>query len=277
MDAVVARKCWRTLEPYHGLIYFLPEAGDAFTAIGLDPRHHYFASRAAPMGAVPAEVVVATFFNFAPGVVHHAMDGVWDRVAPEALLAARLDAADAALRRALGPDVTSAETAEAAELATTAAAACTSPGRPLYAGHATLPWPEPAHLRLWHAITLLREHRGDGHIAALVLEGIDGGEALVLHGATGEVPVDLLRATRGWPEDEWAGAVSRLRARGWVAEDASLTDVGRGVREAVEQRTDEAALAPWAGLGAEGCDRLRALVRPWSRTIVEGGTFSALP
>lgn len=265
---------WRTLEPYHGLIYFVPEGDAAYDALGLQGRGGYFASRSAPMGAVTADVVIATFFNFAPDLVHRAMDGVWDRVSPARVIEARVGAADTALRRLLGDVFLNApEMQEAADLAAEAALACTPNGRPLYAGHAALAWPEPPHLRLWHAITLLREFRGDGHVAALVLAGVDGCEALVLHGASGEVAPEVLQSTRAWSDDDWTAAVLRLEARGWLAEDGTLTEEGRGARATVEARTDEAAVLPWLALGDGRCDRLRDLVRPWSKALVGSGLF----
>jgi hypothetical protein len=269
-----ARKQWRTLEPYHGLIYFVPEADAAYAQLGLEGRSGYFASRSAPMGAVATDVVVATFFNFAPDLVHRAMAGVWDRLAPAQVVEARFAAADAALRRLLG-DVflTAPEMREAAELAHEAALACTPNGRPLFAGHAALDWPDAPHVRLWHAITLLREFRGDGHVAALVLAGLDGCEALVLHGASGEVAPEVLQATRAWSADDWTAAVLRMEARGWLAEDGSLTDEGQAARATIESRTDEAAMLPWLALGDGRCDRLRELVRPWSKALVGSGLF----
>src|SRR5688572_12462809 len=141
MEPVMARKMWRTLEPYHGMIYFAPEATAAYEALGVMGFDGYFASRAAPMGAVPAEVVVATFFNFNPAIVHQAIPAAWQVTTPEALLEARLVAAAQALRRAAGDLLDDPGVPRAAELARTAAAACTVAGRPLYAGHAGLPWP----------------------------------------------------------------------------------------------------------------------------------------
>jgi hypothetical protein len=275
-EPVLARKMWRTLEPYHAMIYFVPEAETAYAAVGLRGRRAgYFASRSAALGIVPVEVVIATFFNFSPALVRRAMAGVWNALTPEALVAARLHAADAALRRILDDRVHGREVAEAAELAREATTACTVEGRPLFAGHAALPWPTEPHLVLWHAITLLREHRGDGHVAALGAEGVSGCEALLLHAATGDVPTDLLRVSRAWPDDEWEAARSRLRARGWLAPDGSFTEAGREHRDRVEDRTDAVALPPWAHLGQERSDRLRELVRPLSRTIVEASTFAA--
>jgi hypothetical protein len=268
-----ARKTWRTLEPIHGMIYFAPEAQARYEALDLHGRSGYFASRAAPMGPVSAPVVIATFFNFEPGLVRDSMRGVWDRVAPGALLDARLAAADDALRRAV-PDGWPADAmAEAAALARRAADAAAEhlEGRPLFAGHAGLPWPDESHLVLWHAQTLLREFRGDGHIAELVVRDISGIEALVLHAATGEVPRGALQATRRWDDDAWATAVDALASRGWVDADGTFTDAGRGVRGEIEAGTDRLASAPYAALGEDGCARLRELARPWSKAIVAGG------
>ena len=272
MEAVVARKCWRTLEPYHGLIYFAPEAGAAYLEVGLEPEQHYFASRAAPMGAVGADVVVATFYNFHPPLVHAAIPAAWERATPSAIVQARLRGADAVLRRVLGDDVGSSGVSEAAELARAAAeAAGPAAGRPLFAGHAQLPWPDEDHLVLWHAISVLREFRGDGHIAALLADSVGPCEALVMHGASGDVPASILKTTRAWPDDDWAAAEEGLRVRGWLDGEGGLTDEGRRHRQWVENRTDELALAPWRELGEERCDRLRELVRPLSKTIVEQG------
>jgi hypothetical protein len=273
MEPVVARKMWRTLEPYHGLIYFAPEATAAYEALGVIGFDGYFASRAAAMGPVPAEVVVATFFNFNPDVVRSAIPAAWSAATPEQLVDARRAAADAALRRATGSDLGSPEVARAAELARAAADGCTAPGRPLYAAHASLSWPSEPHLALWHAITLLREFRGDGHLAALVDAGLDGVDALVLHAASGEVARAALQTTRGWRDEDWHASVDRLAARGVVDGEGAFTEVGAALRQHIEDRTDALALAPWEALGADGCDELRSLVRPLSRAIVEGGTF----
>lgn len=273
MEPLMARKMWRTLEPYHGLIYFAPEATSAYEALGVMGFDGYFASRAAPMGAVPAEVVMATFFNFDPELVRAAIPAAWDAATPEQLVAARLDAADVALRRATGSDLDTPDVARAAELATIAAEACTAAGRPLYAGHASLEWPLPAHLALWHAISLLREFRGDGHIACLVEAGLDGLDALLSHAASGEVPRAALQSSRGWSDEAWDGALAALVDRDLLTSDGSFTDAGAALRQHIEDRTDELALAPWAALGQDGCDELRALVRPLSRAVVESGTF----
>ncbi len=275
MEPNVARKTWRTLEVYHGAIYFVPEARDAYAAIGVTDRMMgYFGSRAAPLGRVPAEVVISTFFNFHPKLVSDRIPAVWNIVTPDQILGARFSAADAMLRRILGTAIDSPEMAEAARLARSAAEQCTPDGRTLYAGHASLNWPSQPHLALWHAITLLREYRGDGHIAAMTAEGLDGCEALVTHAASGDVPAATLKTSRQWPDDEWNAAVERLRSRGWIVSESEFTPEGAEHREWIETRTDELALPPWEAIGEIGCSRLRELVRPYSRTIVESGELA---
>jgi hypothetical protein len=288
----IARKTWRTLEPIHAMVYFAPEAARSYSALGFSTESGYFVSRAAPMGAVDAATVVATFFNFEPGLVHGCMDGAWSIAAPETVSAARTEVADKALRRMLGDLVESKEMSRAAELARTAAEAATRrpEGRPLFAGHAALSWPRPPHLVLWHAQTLLREYRGDGHIAALVAHDLDPVEALVLHGASGEAAVELLRATRGWPDADWDAAVGRLLARGWLSPDAeepspqeppggdgtgvpALSPEGLAARRAVEAATDRMAAIPYAALGESACAELRALARPFSQAVVAASGF----
>ena len=215
MDSLLARKMWRTLEPYHGLVYFAPEAAAAYDgARRARARRLLRRPRSAPMGAVPAEVVIATFFNFNPDLVHHAIPAAWEATTPAAAARGPPRRGRRALRRTLGDLLDDPGVARAAELARTATDACTVAGRPLYAGHASLPWPDAPPLALWHAISLLREFRGDGHIACLVEAGLDGIEALVVHAASGEVPGAVLQASRGWGDDAWAAAVAGLAARG---------------------------------------------------------------
>ena len=272
----MARKMWRTLEPYHGLIYFAPEATAAYEALGVHGFDGYFASRAAPMGAVPAEVVIATFFNFNPEIVHHAIPSAWEAATPAQLLDARLGAAGP------GPASPGAELLDSTAEVERSRPCCkggpgqwavTMAGRPLYAGHAGLSWPEAPHLSLWHSITLLREFRGDGHIACLVDAGLDGLDALIFHAASGEVPRAALQTSRAWSDEAWEVAVATLQVRGFVDGDGTFTEAGAALRQHIEDRTDGLALAPWAALGEEGCDELRSLVRPLSKAIVESGTF----
>jgi hypothetical protein len=273
MEQREARRMWRALETYHGMIYFVPEGPEEYTAIGIEPGPMgYFASRSAAMGGVPAEVVIATFYNFNPSLVQGVIPRAWTLASPGDIGRARRRAVDRSLQRMLGTDVARRpEVVEALALAREAAKACTIGGRPLYAGHASLDWPDEPHVALWHAISLLREFRGDGHVAALVAQGIGPLTALVLHAGSGEVPVKLLKATRAWPDDEWADEVERQRSLGWLEGDGSLTADGRDVRQRYEDATDAAALGPWEHLGEDGCARLAELGKVLSREIVAAG------
>jgi hypothetical protein len=270
----LARKMWRTLEPYHGIIYFTPKAPAAYAKLGIEGRDGYFASRAAPLGPVSAEVVIATFYNFHPGLVRHAIPASWEKASPAEILEARLGAADLALREILGENLESDEVVEAAVLAERCARIAPLAGRTLFAAHAALAWPDPPHLALWHAISLLREFRGDGHIAALVTARLDPCEALITHAGANDAGIGLsvLQQSRSWPDDEWAAAKARLTERG-LLEGEALTEAGAALRARVEAETDEAASGVWAAISVDDAERLRALVRPWSRAIVESGVF----
>jgi hypothetical protein len=277
MDPQVSRKTWKTLEPVHAMIYFVPEGPEEYGALGLDVEGNkaaaYFPARAAALGAVGPGVVQAVFFNFSALAAQFGMAGAWEATTPAALVEARLRAVDRALRRLCGDLIDTADVVEALELARTACEGCRPEGRPLYAGNADLPWPTPPHLQLWHAITLLREYRGDGHVAALTASGVSGIEAAVMHVAQGDSWTrEPLRKTRGYSTQEWDTALADLRERGWIERDGEgFTDAGRAVRQEVEDRTDVLALPPWQHLGEGGCARLRDLVRPLSKAVVEGG------
>ena len=284
MDALQARKTWRTLEPVHAMIYFVPEASRRWAAHGLEGQMGYVASRAAAMGPVPAEVVIATFFNFNPRVVRDAIPEAWARVDPAQLVDARFEAADEALRRAWGDELGSDQLAEAAALARRAAEVGRTrlEGRPLFAAWAGVDWPGEPHLDLYHAQTLLRELRGDAHVAALLLAGVDPVEALVLHAGTSgpQLPGSVLRLTRAWSDDEWHDAVDRLVGRGLVEVldgEPELTDAGATFREGIEELTDRASAFPYAALGDDGCDDLRRLARPFSRAIIDAGLLRLQP
>jgi hypothetical protein len=270
MDPLIGRKTWRTLEAYHGAIYFVPEAGEEYAKAGVtDWMSGYFASRSAAMGAVNADVVIATFFNFDHGLVRRSMDGVWNQATPSRMLEARFTAVDRMLRRHVLDDADPAQLRRAAELARIGAEAASErpEGRPLFAGHAEIEWPDDDHLVLWHAQTLLREYRGDGHLAALTAADLNGCEALVTHGAAGEVPSAVLKGSRQRTEEQWNAALESLRSRGWLDDAGEFTDVGRAGRQQIEDSTDALATRPYAAIGEDGCSELRTLVRPWSAAL----------
>ena len=271
--ARTARLTFRTAEPIHGMIYFTPHGADAYAQVGITrQRMTYFASRSAALGPVPAETVVATFFNFSPAIIRQVIPAAWDIASPAQVLAARLDAVDRSLRQAWPGEIGGPQVREAADLARRAAERATSrpQGRPLFAAHAALPWPDAPHLVLWHAQTLLREYRGDGHVALLLTEGLDGLGALITHAATGAIPAEALRTSRAWSEQEWAGGVDRARDQGWLTDspELALSEEGQRRRRSIEDRTDQLAGYPYEALGEDGCARLRELTAPLSAAVM---------
>ena len=239
------------IEPIHALTYFAPESRSAFDAAGLRGFWRgYFAGRAAPLGAAGAGLVTATFYGFHHDFVARAVPAVWDLATPASSLAARLEGVDAAL----GPIVHGLDLSAALSLLQRALDRCDDAGRPIYAANADLPWPEEAHLALWHACTLLREHRGDGHVIALASAGIDGCESHVLRVLVSGVDRSVIQPHRGWSDDEWTAASDRLRARGQL--DAST-------HAAIEAHTDALSV---------GVDDLGAL-EPIVDAVVAGGAI----
>lgn len=273
-DPQIARRTWMTLEPIHAMVYFTPHGTPIYDAVGLKGRQQYFASRAAAFGRVSPEMVTSTFFNFSPSLVRSAMTTVWDTVTPEEVVGARLRVVDASLRAAAPDLIASDTTKRAAELAKVAArSACERvDGKALFAAHASLEWPTEPHLVVWHAQTLLREYRGDLHIALLLSEGLGGLDALITHGATGVVPLALLQQLRGWSDDEWQAGIESLRSRNILTPgEVALTETGAALRQRVEDRTDELSADAWAALGDEGCRELRACARPLSAAVIDAG------
>ncbi|MPY56700.1 SCO6745 family protein [Streptomyces spongiae] len=270
------RRCHNVLNPLHSTHYFSPDLGRELAAVGVeDPGAAYFAVRAAAMGPVTAGVVTATFYNFRHELVARHVPAVWESASPSVVLAARARAVDATLRRLLGEEVlASKEVAEAAELALRAAEACGRTARPLYAAHADLPVPDEPHLALWHGATLLREHRGDGHLAVLLDAGLDPVEALVSHTATGKgmAPKWALR-TRGWARHDWDTAVARLRERGVLDSEGELTEAGVALRQEIETETDRLDRAPYEHLGAAGVERLTELAGGLLTAVLAAGAF----
>ncbi|NYI07125.1 SCO6745 family protein [Allostreptomyces psammosilenae] len=267
------RQLWHLLEPLHAALYYAPEATGEAAALGYPTESRwprYFAYRAAPLGAAGPELVSAAFYSFSPRMVREHVPAVWEVAAPERVLAARRRAMDRALRALLGDRIDSPELAEAATLARRAAEATDTAGRPMAAANVDLGWPDEPHLVLWHAATVLREHRGDGHLAALLNAGLDSVEALVSFAAVGAAPVEVF-ASRGWSEEEWGAARERLAARGWVDETGRATERGREGRDEVERRTDELAARPWRVIGQTAAERLGQLVFPIMWPVVESG------
>lgn len=270
-DGALARSMWVRYETFHDVTYFTPESRAATDELGCKGGWMgYFGMRAAPLGAATPEQVVSAFYNFHRSLVGRALPDAWRIAGPERFLAARLLGADRALRRMLGEDAVTGEAmAEAAELAVRAAGFAQTEGRPLAVANAAIPFPEQPHLALWQAATLLRESRGDGHVAALVAADLDPVETLITFGAERELDPAYLRAARGWPEPDWAAGVTRLRERGLLTGDEKLTEAGIELRRWVEERTDQAAIRPWRELGAASTARLAELLTPFALRITE--------
>ena len=268
-----ARRLHRLVEPIHLVTYFCDEPTDALMALGL--RNYwdgYFAGRAAPLGRVPAGVVHAVFYNFADGEVARHIPRVWETTTPEEALAARERGSVAALRRILGDLADAPGLARAADLAATAATSAPTEGRILYAALRTLPLPEEPVARLWHAATLLREHRGDGHIAALVAEGIGGTQAHVLHALSENIPAEKFGRIHHLAAERLARVVDGMRARGLIDASGWLSDAGRTAKERIESVTDDLAASAYSSLEPAELDQLTADLEPISATLGAAGS-----
>ncbi|WP_205447274.1 SCO6745 family protein [Candidatus Frankia alpina] len=270
-----ARRIWEVGEPVHAVIYFHP----AVPRFGAEAGSHgfwmgYIGMRAAPLGAASAATITSAFYNFAPRRIARSVPDVWAYSSPSRLLDARLAAIDVVLRELWGLDTTGVAVRRAAALAGRAAAAAVTAGRPLAAANAALPPPTEPHLALWQALTTLREHRGDGHIAALVHAEVGPCEALVLAAATGRSPGEQLRISRGWNEREWADAVRDLSARGWLTADGTLTERGAQARDAIEDATDQLAAAPYLALTVAERGDLYATLYGLAERVALGSGFT---
>ncbi|MBB5123040.1 hypothetical protein AF335_12150 [Streptomyces eurocidicus] len=271
-----ARRCAHALNSLHAIPYFTDDLAKELAEFGVtDPSGVYLASRVSPLGVVGAPVVTAVCNAFAPGFVAERVPALWDLVTPERAVEARLRSAGAALERLLGTDVVRSDAmAEAAALATRAAAAGRFPGRPLFAANAALDRPEEPHIALWHAATLLREYRGDGHVTALARFELTGVHALVIDCASDlGMAKEIVMPQRGWTEEEWATAEAELRARGLVAGDGTLTARGAEVRAEVERETDRLDREPYAFLGEADVEKLARYVHGLVGAAGRAGAF----
>jgi hypothetical protein len=265
------RAMWRLAEAYHALVYHAPERPGVYTALGLRGGWMgYFATRSAALGAVPAEVVTACFYGFAPRMVGRALPDAWRWTTPEAALAARLHVFDAALRRIHGDAPPDVETARAAATLGHVVDSLPSAGAPLFAAHRSTPRPGAAHLDLFWATTALREFRGDAHVVALRAAGLDPVESNALMVALGLVPADQQRY-RGWTDTEWAAARDRLQARGWLDAEGHVTVSGRRRRAEIEDLTDTLTTDAWAGLSDDDLAEVATDLLRVTEPIITGG------
>lgn len=273
----LARRLWWRLEPIHNVTYFSPEPITALKEAGYKGFWMgYFAGRAAPLGPVSADIVTATFYNFSPTHVGRAIPDAWSFAPPDAALEARQRGSVAALTRAFEAAGVGDSDPDAAQLARRAAESAPLEGRALYAANRSLPWPDDPVAALWHAATLLREHRGDGHVAALTAAAIGGREANVLQVAAGLVTRDVIFLARQYDDAEWEASTAGLTDRGLLGEDGALSTEGEAIKADIEDRTDRAALAAYDVLDDAEIEQLLDALTPLARAVVATGDIPAV-
>lgn len=271
-----ARRCAQALNALHSIPYFTADLGAELAPFGVtDHSSVYLAGRASPLGVTGPAVVTAVLNSFAPGLVGDRLPGLWQQVGTARAVEARQAAAGAVLHRLLGADlIGSAELAEAAKLATVAASSGQLPGRPLYAANTALEQPEPPHIALWHAATMLREHRGDGHVAVLGHFEITGVAALVIDCASAHgMDKQIVMPQRGWSPEEWAAAQQGLEDRGLIRPDGVLTNHGAALRDQVEAETSRLDRGPYEALGAAAVRKLAIFVHDLVLRAADRGVF----
>ena len=265
----MARRMFELVEPIGVIPYTADEPNEAMFALGFTNYWDtYFAGRAAPLGIAPAEVVDALFYNFAPGEVARHIPKVWRTTTPEAAIAARQMGCVKALRRVLGDQTNSPAFARATDLLLEAATSARYEGRPMYAALRSIPIPEEVVARLFHAASLLREHRGDGHIAALMIEGVGGIEAHVLFALDMGMPAESFGRIHHLPAPQLAAVIDGLRDRALIGDDGRLSDQGREVRQRVETLTDELAAKPYESLEPGELDELVTTLEPLAELLL---------
>jgi hypothetical protein len=278
VDAFAAGMLTRTIDPFHSVSYFVPEVDEKFGTLGMDSRTRYFACRSAPMGAVTAGTVTATFYHFSPDLVGAAIPAAWELASPSTVTRLRYQLVEEVLPRVLGAELAgSSEVARGAVILRRVAEAIPGgDGRPLYAAHAELDWPDSPAAQLWHAQTLLREYRGDGHIAALVAHELSGLEALITHSATGiGLTNEFARRLRGWTVEQWDAGLEGLGVRGLLDRVGNLTPAGHDVRTRVENLTDDLAYKPWRTISDDEFEELSRLAKAVREAVLSQGILPA--
>jgi len=265
----LGRRMFDLVEPIGVIPYSAEEPNEAMFAVGFSNFWDtYFAGRTAPLGSsVPAEVVDALFYSFGPGEVARHIPKVWRTTTPEAAIAARQEGCVHALRRILGDLLDTPEFTRAGELLTKAATSAPLEGRPMYAALRTLPLPEEPVARLFHAASLLREHRGDGHVAALMVEGIGGLEAHVLLAVDMGIPAPTFGRIHHLPTTLLTDLIDTMKDRGLIEDESTFTPAGRRVKDRVEALTDELALPPYEALAPAELDELIAALEPLAQAL----------
>jgi hypothetical protein len=270
MTTSLARRLWYAIEPLHAVVYFDQRPTDALKDLGLRGFWmSYFAGRFAPLGPLGPEPAAAMAYGFAPAMVARALPDAWRYARPDRIVAARLASATTVLSDV--PTPIRADVAELVSLLVTAAAACRYEGRPIAAGWLAIAPPSDDLGQLWLYATVLREHRGDGHVNAAVAAGLRGLDATLTHVATGAMTRSIIQPSRGWSDHEWDQSLHRLQARGLLDRDARLTRTGGALRTEIEATTDRLAAGPVERLGQTGVERVIELATPISRHLIDTG------
>lgn len=265
----LARRFWMAIEPIHAISYFAPEPAEAAKRIGLRGFWMgYFAGRVAPLGAVPAPAVCAMAYGFAPSMVSRAIPDAWRFASPELILQTRIESSATALRTHIKPEMVNV-VAELSDYLWDAVEGCQFDGRPLAAGWSNVIRPSDPVADAWLATTILREHRGDGHVLAGVAAGLRGIDATLALVATGAITRDLIQPSRGWTDEDWAQSLGRLQTRGLLDQTGRLTKSGEALRRELEAVTDRLAVAPVERLGESGVERVIEMAAPVSRHLID--------
>ncbi len=266
----------------HAFIYFSPEAAEHYAKLGVEGRSGYFGSRTAAMGPLPTEMVIATFYNFSPDLVVPSMDGMWDRISARDLQTARWRGAKQVLDAVVRPAMTDDDIDAALDIAERVVGSLNWSGRPLAAGNAaaladleTGDLASDRLLRLWQLVTVIREWRGDGHIALLLTAPLDGAECTVVSEVmTGRRGV--VQKSRAWSDVDWTAAVDRLTERGWLDDQGDLTDHGRDSRAEIEAATNRDSVRLWAAVGNDEALRFGDLIAPATKALLAANYFAAI-
>jgi hypothetical protein len=270
--ASLARRLWHAIEPIHAVVYFDEGPINALRETGLRGFWMtYFAGRFSPLGAIGPGPAAAMAYGFAPAMVSRALPDAWRFAPPERVLAARLEGAADCLERHMAAIGAEAKVQELAELLAVAAEGCRWEGRPLAAGWLEVMPGNNPYGALWVRTSILREHRGDGHVLAAVGLGLLGLEATLTHVSTGAITREMMQRSRGWDDVAWDSATRQLQARRILDRDGRLTKTGGSLRRQLEQTTDRLAAGPVERLGQTGVERIIELATPISRHLIDSG------
>jgi len=266
-----ARRFAAAAEPLHSCCYYAPEINE-FTSIGYKGWWHaYFAYRSAPLGNASSQLVTDVFYNFAPRMVERSVPGCWEIMPAEEVRRQQLSIVGRALSRIFDGYPWGPELSSTVEILSSALPELDGDQRPLFAAWAAQPWPQDAVLGLWHATTLLREYRFDGHNLALREAGVSGLGAHLLMVADGRGSPEVIQKIRGWTPDEWRVEEASLQEAGWLDSSGLHTPRGRSARKEIELQTDRYAASIASTLGTDNNDLALGLLERVSHFLLNEG------